>query len=241
MKFAPWKLLYSLYAALVFLLLGCLGLLVILCIPQLAVRRRCIRQLGRIILALIGIRVTLQNAAVLPTPCIVVANHISYLDGVVLASTLPAHFGFVIKREMASVPIAGLLLQRIGSHFVERSDRVRGAVDARRLLRHASQGDAMVFFPEGTFGKEYGLSRFHMGAFAIAARCSLPVVPVAITGTRERMPPGGVWLSPGAVNIQILPALGPVPEGEDPPLWLRDRARAQLLATLGEPDLALKA
>ena len=241
MKIAPWKPLYSLYAALVFLLLGCLGLLVILCIPRLAVRRRCIRELGRLILALIGIRVSLVDVANLPGPCIVVANHISYLDGVVMASTLPPHFGFVIKREMASVPIAGLLLQRIGSHFVERSDRVRGAVDARRLLRHASQGDAMVFFPEGTFHAERGLSRFHLGAFAIAARCGLPVVPVAITGTRERMPPGGVTLAPGRVVIKVLPAIGAVPDGEDPPLWLRDRSRAALLAELGEPDRALKA
>jgi 1-acyl-sn-glycerol-3-phosphate acyltransferase len=241
MKLPLWTRLYSVYAALMFTLLGCLGLLVLLCLPKLAWRRRYVRRLGKLILLLVGIRVTLVVRGPLPTPCIVVANHISYLDGVVMAATLPASFGFVIKREMASVPVAGRLLQRIGSHFVERTDRAKGAIDARRLLRHASQGDALVFFPEGTFTKEHGLGRFHMGAFAIAARCDLPVVPVAISGTRNRLPAGSVWASPGRVQIEILPALGEPPEGADRAQWLRDGARAALLDTLHEPDLARQA
>jgi 1-acyl-sn-glycerol-3-phosphate acyltransferase len=241
MKLPLWKPLYSAYAAFMFALFGCLGLLVLLCLPKLAWRRRYVRRLGKFILLVLGIRVTLVNRQPLATPCIVVANHISYLDGVVMAATLPASFGFVIKREMASVPVAGLLLQRIGSHFVERKDRAKGAVDARRLLRHASRGDALVFFPEGTFLKEHGLGRFHMGAFAIAARCGLPVVPVAITGTRYRLPPGSVWASPGRVQIEILPALGEPPADVDHAQWLRDAARAALLDTLHEPDLARQA
>ncbi len=63
--------------------------------------------------------------------CVVVANHASYLDGVVMTAALPPRFGFVIKREMESVPLAGALLRRLGSEFVERFNRHRGGADAR--------------------------------------------------------------------------------------------------------------
>ena len=81
----------------------------------------------------------------------VVANHASYLDGVVMAAALPPRFGFVIKREMNDVPVAGLLLRRIGSEFVDRFNRHKGGTDARRVLRTAASGHSLVFFPEGTF------------------------------------------------------------------------------------------
>ena len=140
----------------------------------------------------------------LPQPCIVVANHASYLDGVVLRATLPPCFSFVIKREMSSVPLAGTLLRRIGAEFVERGDRVRGARDARRLLRNAARGQALVFFPEGTFSTDVGLLRFHIGAFAAAVRADLPVVPIAIRGTRHCLPPGSIWPRPGTIEIEAL-------------------------------------
>ena len=69
-----------------------------------------------------------------------VSNHASYLDGVVFTAALPPRFGFVIKREMKPVPLAGLLLRRLGSEFVERFDRHQGAADARRVLRNATSG-----------------------------------------------------------------------------------------------------
>ena len=71
--------------------------------------------------------------------CVVVANHASYLDGVVMAAALPPRFGFVIKREMNDVPAAGLLLRRIGSEFVERFNRHKGG--DRRAARAAYRGE----------------------------------------------------------------------------------------------------
>ena len=147
-------------------------------------------RLARLALRLAGMRLELHGLDQLPQPCIVVANHSSYLDGVVLAATLPPCFSFVIKREMSAVPLAGTLLRRIGAEFVERGDRIRGARDARRLLRNAAIGHSLVFFPEGTFSTAIGLLRFHIGAFAAAVRADLPVVPVAIRGTRHCLPPG---------------------------------------------------
>src|SRR5258708_29898537 len=91
-------------------------LLVIL--PALGRRRRLTRWVGRSVLTLMGMPLRVHFCGPLPDPCIVVANHCSYLDGVVLTAALPPRFGFVIKREMSSVPLAGLLLTRIGSPLV---------------------------------------------------------------------------------------------------------------------------
>ena len=114
------------------------------------------------------------------------ANHASYLDGLVLTAALPPRFAFVIKKEMDRVPLASLLLRRIGSEFVDRHNRHKGAMDARRVLRRASQGQSLVFFPEGTFSTQPGLLRFHTGAFATAVRANCSVAPVVIRGARCR-------------------------------------------------------
>jgi 1-acyl-sn-glycerol-3-phosphate acyltransferase len=131
-------------------------------------------------------------------------------------------------------------LRRIGSEFVERFNRHKGATDARRVLRTAASGHSLVFFPEGTFTSEVGLGKFHTGAFAIAARAACPVVPAVIRGTRRNLPATRVLPRPGAIEVSYgAPILATAAQaGQDPALALRDRSRAAILSQLGEPDLA---
>ena len=82
---------------------------------------------ARLALRLAGMRLRVGGLEALPLPSVVVANHVSYLDGVVLHALLPVRFSFVIKREMSSVPLAGLLLRRLGAEFVERRGRAQGS------------------------------------------------------------------------------------------------------------------
>ncbi|HEX4375867.1 MAG TPA: lysophospholipid acyltransferase family protein [Steroidobacteraceae bacterium] len=233
---------FGIYAWLEFTLAAMFGLLVLLLTPGLARRRRFVRLLARVTLRLAGMRIRLSGLQNLTTPCILVANHCSYIDGVVLTAALPPSFSFVIKREMAGFPLAGALLRLIGSEFVERIDRKAVARDTRRLLRSAASGQAMAFFPEGTFGEEVGLLRFHIGAFAAAARARLPVVPVAIRGTRHCLPAASLWPNPGPIEVEILPLLpataADAAADADVATRLRDSARASILAAVDEPDLA---
>jgi 1-acyl-sn-glycerol-3-phosphate acyltransferase len=121
---------------------------------------------------------------------------------------------------------------------VERFDRTRGAADARRVLRNATQGGSLVFFPEGTFTRTPGLLGFHTGAFAAACRAGCPLVPALLRGTRRALPPGGAWPRPGAIDLEILvPLAATVDAGERCAPLLRERARAAMLTALGEPDL----
>lgn len=235
--------LYGVYALIVFVVLGLLAFLLVTLIPGLPIntRRAIAHTTARGFFFGAGIRVSVVDAHHLPAgPCVVVANHASYLDGVVLKGALPARFSFVIKKEVSRVPLAGLLLRRIGSEFVDRFNRHAGGMDARRLIKAADSGQALAFFPEGTFLAQPGVGKFHTGAFVIAARSRLPVVPVAIRGTRRILPSGSLLPRPGRIEIQILPAVT-LPESVDTATlatMTRLQSRARILAALGEPDLA---
>jgi len=236
---APARAAYALWLLLAFLAAGGSALLLLVVLPGVARRRAAARAAARAFLRLAGMPLTVKFPERLPPgQCVVVCNHASYIDGIVLTAALPPRFGFVIKREMAGVPFAGALLKRLGSEFVERFDRQRGARDARRVLRNATQGHSLVFFPEGTFTRTPGLLKFHIGAFASATRAGCPLVPVVLRGTRRALPPGGALPRAGALQMELLLPLTPVPgRGEHAVTELRDRARAAILAALGEPDL----
>jgi 1-acyl-sn-glycerol-3-phosphate acyltransferase len=222
-----------------FLLLGLSTLILVLVIPGTRRRRTVARMMSRTFFLLAGMRLTVKGADRLPEgQCVVVSNHASYLDGVVFTAALPAQFSFVIKREMNGVPLAGLLLRRLGSHFVERFNRNRGAADARRVLRDAINGNSLAFFPEGTFTTIPGLLKFHTGAFTTAIRAGCPIVPATVRGTRVALSPTGGLPRPGRIEVRILSPIAPqAAAAEDAAIDLRDRARAAILSELGEPDL----
>lgn len=238
----PLRFAYGLYAIGAFLVLALCTLLATLCLPGVQRRRAAARAGARAFLWAAGMRLTVRSLERLPAgQCVVVSNHASYIDGVVFTAALPPRFGFVIKREMNSVPLAGLLLRRLGSEFVERFNRNRGAADARRVLRNAVSGNSLVFFPEGTFPKHPGLLKFHTGAFLTAARAGCPVVPATIKGTRVALSPKGALPRPGRIVVEILP---PVTTNTDSTEMaaseLRDLARESILRELGEPDMAVQ-
>ncbi len=197
-------------------------------LPSLRSRRLVAGTASREFLRAAGMRFTVEGLERLPTtPCVVVANHASYIDGLVAAAALPPDFAFVIKKEMVRVPLAGLLLRRLGSQFVERFNRHKGGVDARRVLKLAATGQSLVFFPEGTFDETRQISKFLGGAFATAARSNMPVVAMAIHGTRDVFPPGGLIAHCLPIRVQILEVLTAADA--------RERSRQLIAEAVGEP------
>lgn len=231
---------WGLYFWLVFVIMATATTLLVAIVPYLRARRAIARAAARTIFFTSGIPLRVTGIGRLPAEtCVVVANHASYLDGVLLTAALPARFSFVIKREMTRIPLAHLLLRRLGSEFVERFNQHRGARDARRIMRKAHNGDALVFFPEGTFVAEPGLGRFRNGAFVAAARARLPVVPVIIRGSRAILP-AREWLPKrGAIEVLVAPVVEPAVDGQSHSARrLLENARTRMLEHLGEPDLA---
>jgi 1-acyl-sn-glycerol-3-phosphate acyltransferase len=227
---------YGMYALALLAALMLVAAVLAFVLPFLSWRRASTRGLARLWLALAGLRLRVVGLDSLPAgSCVLVANHSSYLDGIVMKAALPPRFSFVIKREAASLPVVGLLLRRIGSEFVDRHTRGGRQRDARRVVERAEQGHSLVFFPEGTFDAVHGLKRFHLGAFVAAARGGVPVVPSVIHGARRALPTGRLMPRPGRIDVEVLPPIGG--RGE-PPERLRDHSRASILARLDEPDLA---
>lgn len=210
--------------------------LVLAVMPGLAARRRAARGAARLFLLAIGSPVRIDGGSVEPHyPCVVVANHASYLDGIILTAALPAGFTYLIKHQMNRVPVAAFILRRLGSAFVDRDSRNDRHRTARALHVLATRGSALGFFPEGTFDKAPGLKAFHLGAFSAAARAKLPVVPVVIHGARSKLPSGSLLPRPGPLRVRICEAVRP----EDPSAQaLMAEARRAMLAHLDEPDLA---
>ena len=219
---------YVAYCLVTFTVLGLTTLAINLFLPGLRQRRVVAGTTGRAFLRLAGIPFTVQGLDRLPkTPCVVVANHASYIDALAIVAALPPDFAFVIKKEMVRVPLAGLLLRRLGSQFVERFDRHKGASDARRVLKLAGTGQSLMFFPEGTFDETRQIGRFLGGAFTIAGRAQMPVVAVAIHGTRAVMPPGSGWIRRRPIRVEVLAVL-PADEA-------RLKARELIAAAVGDP------
>ena len=208
--------------------MGLTTLLVNLFLPTPRGRRRVAGAFSRAFLRAAAIPFTVQGTDRLPqAPCVVVANHASYIDGVIAIAALPPDFAFVIKKEMVKVPLAGILLRGLGSEFVERFNRHKGATDARRVLRVAATGQSLVFFPEGTFDERRRIGKFLAGAFATAQRSGMPVVAMAIHGTRELLPPGGAMIFRRPIRVEILAVL----EAAE----ARQHSRELIAAAVGDP------
>ena len=229
---------YGCYTWVALLLIVTPMCVVLAVLPGIQRRRRVARTCAQLFFAAIGSRVRVAGGSVEPHyPCVVVANHASYLDGIILTAVLPAGFTYLIKHQMSRVPIASFILRRLGSAFVDRDDRNDRNRTVRALHSLASRGSALGFFPEGTFDKSPGLKAFHLGAFSAAARAKLPVVPVVIYGSRWKLPSGRFLPRPGPLRVRICDPVQPPATAASARALMTETRRA-MLAHLDEPDLA---
>jgi len=160
-----------------------------------------------------------------PGPFVLAANHRSWLDIFALAR-LPREMKWVAKAELFRAPLVGWLLRMSGDIPVWRGDSESGAGAVQRAREYLEHGIPVVFFPEGTRGRDGVLKPFKAGAFDVAAAAGVPMVPVAITGTAEGMPPGTYRILPSRIVVRILePIRGDAAA-------LRGETRARIAAAL---------
>ncbi|MGH8461889.1 MAG: lysophospholipid acyltransferase family protein [Stenotrophobium sp.] len=233
------NLLYGIYAVTIFIAVAVPVCLLVIVAPGLGLRRSIGRAGMRLALLCMGVPLRVRGLEHLPAgPCIAIANHASYLDGLILTAALPSRFTFVVQDGAASWPLIGPTIRRMGAVFVNRSAAREGARQTRTLIREVQNGTSLAIFAEGTFKAEPGLLPFKNGAFMMAVRAGVPCVPVGILGTRilwgghNRLPQ---W---NPVCVQVLPAIAPAGTHKEAETKLRDSVRAQVLELCGEPDRA---
>jgi acyl carrier protein len=225
---------FGLWASVLFWLLAPTFWLVAVAMPTPALSWRCARFGARALLRGVGVPLAVRGLEHLPPAdraAVLVSNHASYLDGLVLVAALPRPFTFVAKHELAGQFIAGTFLRRLGALFVERVDRRRSVEDAQQLADAVRQGHSLLVFAEGTFGAEPGVLPFHLGAFMAAVDAGAPVVPLVLRGTREVLSFPHWWPRRGALMVEVAPPLAvpPASDGFAAAVQLRDAARAWIV------------
>ena len=172
-------------------------------------------------------------------PLLLVSNHASYLDPVVVAATIPFDFRFVVKREAVSWPVIGTFIRKCGALAIDRNDFSRASEESNRIVLSLRQGAAVHMFPEGTFTAHAGLRPFQMGAFKAAVEAGSQVVPVSLSGTR-RVLRDGRWLPYwGRIRVTVGPSLRPLEDNWSEMVRIRDSVRAEILKQSGEDSLNL--
>ena len=233
---------YAGYAWTLAVMVAMVTIPVFVLVPVEGARWSVIRASLRFLARLAGMPLAVRGLENLPPedkPCVFVANHASYLDSFVLAAAIPRPFSFVAKAELAGQFLPRLLLGRIGAEYVRRLDKEDAVVDAKRLVARAKTGRNLMYFPEGTLIRAPGLLPFRMGAFEAATAAQVPVMPIAIRGTRSILRDESWFPRRGAITVTVEPAIAPVEAGGDAwksALKMRDLARERILRHCGEPD-----
>ena len=163
-----------------------------------------------------------------------VSNHLSYMDTPVVFSSIPVQFRFLAKKGLFQIPFLGWHLSTAGHIPVPREDpraSLRTLSRAAELIQ--SRGISLLIFPEGGRSMDGNLHEFKDGAAYLAIKAQVPMVPLALIGTRQVLPMGSATFRRGRVRLRIgqpIPTTG---------LGLRDRqklteaAREQVAAMLG--------
>lgn len=168
-------------------------------------------------------------------PCVFVSNHQSNLDIWALAMVLPLSTRVVAKASLFRIPIFGRAMRSAGFIAIDRGDREKAirSLDAAHAWLRA--GNSILMFAEGTRSRDGKLLPFKKGPFHLAKQCGVPVVPVAVVGSWELMPPGGLVARRGRIAVRFGEAIEPgCANGEDVTPLL-DRARRAVVDLSAEP------
>jgi len=215
-----------------------LGWFAVMLSPRRAWRWTAVRAIARAALLGVGVSVSITGRNRIPSGnAMLVFNHSSYMDALVLSAILPGDPVYVVKRELAEQIFAGPFLRRLGALFVERYDVSASLGDAAAIIAAAKEGRNIVFFPEGTFTRRPGLSEFYLGAFKVAAQADLLVLPGIIRGTRSMLRSDQWFPRRTSVAIRIEEPIKPRGIDFAAVVGLRDAVRRVVLAHCGEPDI----
>jgi putative phosphoserine phosphatase/1-acylglycerol-3-phosphate O-acyltransferase len=140
-------------------------------------------------------------------PAIFVFNHQSLLDSMVLAHLLREDVVAMCKKEMAKTPVIGNLLRQADTIFVDRK-----ASDQREVLQRAldvlESGRSLVIAPEGSRSTLGDIQPFKHGAFLLARKAGVPLVPIVLHNVKDALPNGGWLIRPATIRVTVL---APIP------------------------------
>ena len=183
-----------------------------------------------------GVRIKFDSPLGEIGPCLIVANHSSSLDPVILMASFPQSLRFLIAPWVADHPIFKTLIRQLGHLPVHRGDPEAAQAQEAEIAKILHESDsALAAFPEGGIEVTPGLRPFALGVFQVAIAAGVPVVPVAIRGAREIQPWPRTEPYPGEVSVVVGPPMRAEGEEWEHLVDLAARARAFIAQHCGDP------
>ena len=169
-----------------------------------AVTDRLVRWWASVWLRAAGARVVVHGLEYVDPAAtyVVVSNHQSSLDPLVQLRVLPLSLRALAMRELFQIPVLGRAMRTTGMIEVDRDRPDFGRIDAA-AARSLAAGHSLLIYPEGRISPDGTIGEFKDGAFIIAAANQVPVLPVAIHGTRRIWPPGRHAIHSGQVRVTV--------------------------------------
>lgn len=194
---------------------------------------------GRWIIWASGVRIVVEGAEhVRPDRAqIIASNHQSWYDVFALAAILPKRFRFIAKQELRRIPLFGKAWESAGHISINRSDRGKAiqALDAAAALVRSDKSSIMIF-PEGTRSPTGELLPFKKGAFMLALRTGLEILPAAVIGSRGIQKKGDWRVRSGTIIVRFGSAIETSKYGEAQRDELSAVVRERITALLEHPE-----
>jgi 1-acyl-sn-glycerol-3-phosphate acyltransferase len=194
-----------------------------------------IRLWARSIVAAAGIDLHIENAEALDPKqrYILVANHYSYFDIPCIFAAVPQPIRFMAKASLFKIPIFGWSIGRAGFIPIDRKNRRTAVKSFDLAVKRIQRGNTIVIFPEEGRSRNREMRPFQRGAFLLAIKSELPVVPMALDGTYDVFRVGAKRITPGKVTIKVgtpIPTAGATLKDKD---RLATQSRAEIEQLLG--------
>lgn len=167
-------------------------------------------------------------------PYVIVSNHQSMAD-IPLLSHLPWEMKWVAKLELFKLPVVGWMMRMAGDIPVNRTNARSGARAMITAAHYLDQHCSVMFFPEGTRSRDGRIGAFNDGAFHLAARQGVLILPIAVDGSHGCLPKKS-WRFGGRseIRVKVLPPIQPGGSGKTEATRLRDEARASIVQQLAQ-------
>jgi 1-acyl-sn-glycerol-3-phosphate acyltransferase len=166
-------------------------------------------------------------------PYVAVCNHESMAD-IFLLSHLPWEMKWLAKESLFRIPVMGWMMRLAGDIPVRRSTRASRVEALEQCRDRLSKRVSVMIFPEGTRSPTGQLLPFHDGAFRLAIEAGLPILPLAVVGTRDAMPKGSIEFGRARAEVRALEPISTEGLTIKDVATLRERVRALIQATCEE-------
>ena len=181
-----------------------------------------------------GVKIVVDNRANLVPgqPYVFMANHASSLDIWAVFVAIPRRIRLIAKKQLARIPFFGWVMWAGRFIFIDRKNGVAARRSIDVAQRRIHDGDSVLLFPEGTRTRDGSLMPFKKGGFHLAVKAGVPIVPVALRGTYELMPPGSLLLRSGTITVIIGEPIPTQGISDEERAALNDRVRGIVEAML---------